>query len=107
MKDYPEDAPFSHVKFLRKLGAHKELIEWYEKVDFREDNNHKYQNRALDNRPLGDHTEDALAIFRKHSDQDPLAFYAGSYALNPVPAFIVGRIGPNLFGGFMSGLVHT
>ena len=37
----------------------------------------------------------------------PIYFYAGSEKLNPVPTFIIGKISENLFGGFISGLMHT
>ena len=36
----------------------------------------------------------------------PLLFHCGSEQLNPVPVFIVGKMAPNLVGGFVSATVH-
>ncbi len=39
--------------------------------------------------------------------EPPLAFYAGSEKMNPVPLFVLGKLHDGLVGGFMSTLVHT
>jgi hypothetical protein len=45
-------------------------------------------------------------LFLADEDQ-AMAFYAGSGALNPVPTFVLGVMAPGIVGGFVSSITHT
>ncbi len=36
-----------------------------------------------------------------------LAFYVGSEKMNPVPLFLLGKLGDGIVGGLLTALVHT
>jgi hypothetical protein len=118
--DVKEEEPSTSEKFLGSFKSSKAAAKWVlEAVGA-----HPVLVEAITvpkkaDKGDDDHHEDALcgAVFGKLTAEmfekltvdgrPPLVFYCGSEKLNPVPLFVISRLASNVFGGFISAIIHT